>query len=165
LLPLLLLGGISMVLPPEPKSKNAPERVDSINSIASNDRLADRDRPLIACVDDSIYIYKSLEKILSKRGYRSVGVQDPLKIIPTLIKTKPDLIFLDLLMPITNGYEVCKQIRKTPSLKNIPIVILTGKEGSIDRLHAKFVGANGFISKPVRAESILKMIDKHLIRN
>jgi chemotaxis family two-component system response regulator PixG len=68
-------------------------------------------------------------------------------------------------MPIINGYEVCKQIRKTPSLKHIPIVILTGKEGSIDRIHAKLVGANGFISKPVRSESIGRMLDKHLLKS
>jgi two-component system, chemotaxis family, response regulator PixG len=165
LLPLLLLGEISTILPSDSKLAAETERIDAIDSSDLHARLADRERPLIACIDDSIYIYKSLEKILMDRGYRSLGIQDPLKIIPTLIKNKPDLIFLDLLMPITNGYEVCKQIRKTPALKNIPIVILTGKEGSIDRIHAKFVGANGFISKPVRAESILKMLDKHLIRD
>ncbi len=167
LLSLLLLGGVSTILPSEPKSDREPEHVEPKNSIYidSHDNLATENRPLIACIDDSIYVYKSLERILTERGYRSYGIQDPLKIVTTLIKNKPDLIFLDLLMPITNGYEVCKQLRKTPSLKNIPIVILTGKEGSIDRLHAKFVGANGFISKPVRSESILKMLDKHLLRS
>ena len=49
--------------------------------------------PLIACVDDSISVYKHLEKIIIAHGYRSFGVQDPLKIIPSLIKNKPDLIF------------------------------------------------------------------------
>jgi two-component system, chemotaxis family, response regulator PixG len=164
LLPLLLLGKVSTILPQESKVDRKIAVVES-NTSDVNDGLDNKYRPLIACIDDSISIYKSLEKILGERGYRSVGIQDPLKIIITLIKNKPDLIFLDLLMPITNGYEVCKQIRKTPSLKNIPIVILTGKEGSIDRIHAKFVGANGFISKPVRSESILKMLDKHLLRS
>ncbi len=118
--------------------------------------------PLIACVDDSILVYKNLEKILVNGGYRSIGIQDPLKIIPTLIKNKPDLIFLDLVMPVTNGYEVCEQIRKTPSLAEIPIVILTGSDGLIDRVRTKFVGANGFIGKPATSESVLKSIDKYL---
>ena len=164
LLSLLLLGKISTILPQENTADREIGHDELINEIdsASNDSLAERARPLVACIDDSIYVYKSLEKILKESGYRCFGIQDPLKIITTLIKSKPDLIFLDVLMPITNGYEVCKQIRKTPSLKNIPIVILTGKEGSIDRIHAKFVGANGFISKPVRSASILKMLDKYL---
>ncbi len=118
--------------------------------------------PLVACIDDSIFVYRNLEKILVTAGYRSIGIQEPLKIIPTLIKNKPDLIFLDLVMPVTNGYEVCEQIRKTPSLANIPIVILTGSDGLIDRVRTKFVGANGFIGKPATAESVLKSIDKYL---
>jgi|GEM_PF-1293350 len=118
---------------------------------------------LIACIDDSILIYQSLEKILTNNKYRCYGVQDPLKIMPSLIRNKPDFIFLDLLMPITNGYEVCEQIRKTPSLKDIPVIILTGKDGLIDRMRSKMVGATGFLGKPVQAEAVLKMIDKYLV--
>ncbi len=118
---------------------------------------------LIACIDDSILIYQSLERILTDSGYRCYGVQDPLKIMPSLIRNKPDFIFLDLLMPITNGYEVCEQIRKTPSLKHIPVIILTGKDGLIDRMRSKMVGATGFLGKPVEAEAVLKMIDKYLV--
>ncbi len=119
--------------------------------------------PLIACIDDSILIYQALEKVLTEQGYRSYGVTDPLKIMPSLIRNKPDFIFLDLLMPITNGYEVCEQIRKTPSLKDIPVVILTGKDGLVDRMRAKIVGATGFLGKPVHAESVIKMLDKYLV--
>ncbi len=118
--------------------------------------------PLIACIDDSILIYQALEKILTEQGYRSYGVTDPLKIMPSLIRNKPDFIFLDLLMPITNGYEVCEQIRKTPSLKDIPVIILTGKDGLVDRMRAKIVGATGFLGKPVNPESVIKMLEKYL---
>jgi two-component system, chemotaxis family, response regulator PixG len=117
---------------------------------------------LIACIDDSAIVYKNLEKIITTHGHRSFGVQDPLKIIPSLIRNKPDLIFLDLVMPVTNGYEVCEQIRKTPSLANVPIIILTGNDGLIDRVRTKFVGANGFLGKPIQAEAIVKTIDKYL---
>jgi two-component system, chemotaxis family, response regulator PixG len=118
--------------------------------------------PLIACVDDSLSIYKLLEKIIIEHGYRSFGIQNPLKIIPSLIRNKPDLIFLDLVMPVTNGYEACEQIRKTPSLANVPIIILTGNDGLIDRVRTKFVGANGFLGKPIDAKAITKTIDKYL---
>jgi two-component system, chemotaxis family, response regulator PixG len=118
--------------------------------------------PLIACIDDSFTVYKNLEKIIAASGYRSFGVQDPLKIMTSLIKNKPDLIFLDLVMPITNGYEVCEQIRKTPSLANIPIIILTGNDGLIDRVRTKFVGANGFLGKPIDPAAVVKMIDKYI---
>lgn len=165
--PLLKSG--SIVLSPQPKSQlnqvEVPNLTSQTNKIASSriiDEITSRSHLNIACIDDSITIYHHLETILTEHGYRCFGVQDPLKIMPTLIKNKPDFIFLDLLMPITNGYEVCEQIRKTPSLKNVPVVILTGKDGLIDRMRAKIVGADGFISKPVQSTSVIKMLDKHL---
>jgi two-component system, chemotaxis family, response regulator PixG len=116
----------------------------------------------VACVDDSPLVYQTLSQILAAHGYDCYGVQEPLRIMPTLIKNKPDFIFLDLLMPIINGYEVCAQIRKTPSLKDIPVVILTGKDGLVDRMRSKMVGSTDFLSKPVSAETVLKILEKHL---
>jgi len=172
ILPLLRSGFIS--LSPQPKSRvskqNNPEISNKLSgqfsepiNSSSLDNYSAKQAPLIACIDDSILIYQSLERILTEHGYRSYGVQDPLRIMPSLIRNKPDFIFLDLLMPITNGYEVCEQIRKTPSLKHIPVVILTGKDGLIDRMRSKMVGATGFLGKPVDSESVLKMIGKHLV--
>ncbi|MEL4897544.1 response regulator [Crocosphaera sp. Alani8] len=89
-------------------------------------------------------------------------MQKPLKAIPSFLKNKPDLIFLDLVMPITNGYELCTQLRKTPSLKDVPVVILTGKDGLVDRMRAKIVGANDFLSKPVKVSEFIKVLNKHL---
>ncbi|WP_342056572.1 response regulator [Crocosphaera sp. Alani8] len=91
-----------------------------------------------------------------------MGIQKPLKAIPSFLKNKPDLIFLDLVMPITNGYELCTQLRKTPSLKDVPVVILTGKDGLVDRMRAKIVGANDFLSKPVKVSEFIKVLNKHL---
>jgi two-component system, chemotaxis family, response regulator PixG len=116
----------------------------------------------IACVDDSPLVYQTLSQILNAHGYDCYGIQEPLKIMPQLIKNKPDFIFLDLLMPIINGYEVCAQIRKTPSLKHIPVVILTGKDGLVDRMRSKMVGSTDFLSKPVSADTVLKILEKHL---
>jgi two-component system, chemotaxis family, response regulator PixG len=116
----------------------------------------------VACVDDSPLVYQTLSQILTAHGYDCYGIQEPLKIMPHLIKNKPDFIFLDLLMPIINGYEVCAQIRKTPSLKHIPVVILTGKDGLVDRMRSKMVGSTDFLSKPVSAETVLKILEKHI---
>jgi two-component system, chemotaxis family, response regulator PixG len=162
LLPLLKSEAISLSIQPKSKLVNSEDgNGDSLLSGILPDRNISKSRPLIACIDDSILIYQNLEKILNKHDYRSYGVQDPLKIIPTLIKNKPNLIFLDLLMPISNGYEVCEQIRKTPRLKDIPVIILTGKDGWVDRMRAKIVGANGFLTKPVSSQVLLKILEKY----
>ncbi|MBD2525841.1 response regulator [Nostoc sp. FACHB-133] len=124
--------------------------------------IIDVSRPLVACVDDSPMICRNLEEILTHQGYRFVGIQDSLTAVLNLIKNKPDFIFLDLLMPKVNGYEICSQIRKTPSLKNVPVVILTGKDGIVDRMRAKLVGATDFLGKPVESEKVLNMLHKYL---
>ncbi|ACC80765.1 response regulator [Nostoc punctiforme] len=129
---------------------------------AASKAIIDLSRPLVACVDDSPTICRSLEEIMTHQGYRFVGIQDSLTAVLNLIKSKPDFIFLDLLMPKVNGYEICSQIRKTPSLKNVPVVILTGKDGIVDRMRAKLVGATDFLGKPVEADKVLNMLHKYL---
>jgi two-component system, chemotaxis family, response regulator PixG len=162
LLPLLRTGFIT--LSPQAKVRNR-DITSPLSGIPTSNamKIVTRQGPLVACIDDSILIFQSLEKILLDNKYRCYGIQDPLKIMPSLIRNKPDFIFLDLLMPITNGYEVCEQIRKTPSLKDIPVIILTGKDGLVDRMRSKIVGATGFLGKPVNPEAVLKMLEKYLI--
>ena len=161
LLPPLKSGFISLAVVAKPQL--APtQQTDESGQIATSTPIKAIDRPLIACIDDSILIYINLEKMLAEHNYRSYGVQDPLKVITTLIKNKPDLIFLDLLMPISNGYEVCEQIRKTPSLKHIPIIILTGKDGLFDRMRAKLVGATEFLNKPISEPDVLRILKKYV---
>jgi two-component system, chemotaxis family, response regulator PixG len=147
------------------------ERLDesqAILAIESNtvgiatDRLAVNSQPLIACIDDELSVYESLEQILTQHGYRSFGVQDPRQIITALIQNKPDLIFLDLIMPAINGYEICERIRKISSLKNVPIVILSSRDGSFERDRAELSGANGFLGKPIRSTSVLEVLNKYV---
>lgn len=119
-------------------------------------------KPLVVCVDDSPLICQALEKIILKHGYRFISIQEPTKVILTILKHKPDFIFLDLLMPIVNGYELCTQLRRTPKLQDVPITILTAKDGLVDRMRAKLAGSTDFMSKPVEEELVIAMLNKHL---
>jgi two-component system, chemotaxis family, response regulator PixG len=119
-------------------------------------------QPLVACIDDSEIVHYHLGQILTEHRYRLTSIYNPLFSIPSLIAAKPDLIFLDLVMPTMNGYEVCSQIRKTPSLKQTPVIILTGKDGMVDKLRSKLVGANDFLTKPVEADAVLRMLFYYL---
>ncbi|MEL6500545.1 MAG: response regulator, partial [Cyanobacteria bacterium J06623_1] len=76
---------------------------------------------------------------------------------------KPDLIFLDLVMPNTNGYEICSQLRKLSYFKQTPIVILTGNDGIVDRVRAKMVGSTDFLGKPAQPEQVLETIAKYIV--
>ncbi len=118
--------------------------------------------PLIACVDDSPMVCQTMEKILTEAGYKFLAVNDALRAIAILLSRKPDVLFLDLVMPNANGYEICSHLRKLPAFRETPILILTGNDGIVDRVRAKMSGSTDFLSKPVKAESVLAAIRKHL---
>ena len=119
-------------------------------------------RTLIACIDDSPAICQTMEKIVSNAGYQFVSEMDGLRAIAVLLSRKPDVIFLDLIMPNTNGYEICTQLRKLSFFKNTPIIIVTGNDGIIDRVRAKMAGSTDFISKPINQEIIVETVQKYL---
>jgi chemotaxis family two-component system response regulator PixG len=132
-------------------------RVPDIPSVPTNSH-----KPLIACVDDSASVCQTLEKLLTTAGYRFMAINDGLRALTSLLSSKPDLIFLDLMMPNTNGYEICSKLRKAPSFQNTPIIILTGNDGIVDQVRARLLGASDFLSKPVDAGKVLSTISKHL---
>lgn len=119
-------------------------------------------KPAIACVDDSPLVCQSLERIVKASGHEFIGIQDASRAIATLLNRKPKIIFLDLIMPETNGYEICSRLRKTTQFKDTPIVILTGNDGVVDQVRARLMGATDFISKPVEASIILNIIHQYL---
>jgi two-component system, chemotaxis family, response regulator PixG len=118
--------------------------------------------PLIMCIDDNPKVCEMLGKILFSAGYRFIAVQDSLQALPVLLENKPEFVFLDLVMPVASGYEVCSQIRRISSFKEIPIVILTGNDGIIDRIRAKASGSTDFISKPLDVSKVLATLKRYL---
>ena len=156
LLPYLQRGSVKLVEIPD-----LPVPV-TLRKLHLGDSTTKTEQPLIACVDDSPLICQTMEKIILGSGYRFVGINDALRAIAILLARKPDLIFLDLVMPNANGYEICGQLRKLTFFKNTPIIILTGNDGIIDRVRAKMVGSSDFIGKPVDSSIVLDIIRKHL---
>lgn len=117
--------------------------------------------PKILCIDDSPVICWQLEQVLSKMGYPCISIQDSLQAIPTLLEEKPSLVFLDLVMPIASGYEICSQIRRISAFKDIPVIILTGNDGIVDRVRAKVVGASDFMAKPVNPQRLMEVVRRY----
>jgi len=122
----------------------------------------DRRRSLIACVDDSPQVCELMEAIITEAGYRFIGISDSVRALPILLEKRPSLIFLDLVMPVANGYEVCTQLRRMSIFNSTPIVILTGNDGVVDRVRAKMVKASEFLSKPVEKDKVLSTIERLL---
>lgn len=119
---------------------------------------------LVASIDDSSQAIKMMQQIIGKGGYKFIGIQDSLQVLPTLIEYNPDLIFLDIEMPIFNGHEICHQIRNVSKLKNKPIVMLSANTSIKNKFKAKMAGATEFIDKPIEVAKIVAILEKYLPR-
>ena len=116
----------------------------------------------IACIDDSPSILNAITNFLSDKGVAVIPINDPVKALMQIIRSKPDLILLDVTMPNLDGYELCSLLRKHPHFRHTPVVMVTSNTGFIDRAKAKLVGASGYMTKPFTETDLMKMVFKHL---
>jgi len=129
---------------------------------SSNSNYENKDRPLIACVDDSLMISQMMGQIINMANYRFIAINDPADAVEVLVSRQPDLIFLDVVMPKISGYDICAQLRRYPEFENTPIIFLTSNSGIIDRLKAKIAGSSDFLRKTVDADELLQKIKEYL---
>ncbi len=117
----------------------------------------------IFCIDDSPAILDVIKNFLDEQIFSFIGVTDSLKALMEILRTKPDIILLDVDMPNLNGYELCSLLRKHSHFKNTPVIMVTGKTRLIDRARAKFVGASGYLKKPFTQGDLLKIVFQHIV--
>ena len=118
--------------------------------------------PAIVCLDDDRVVGKSVEFMLQSHGYRTIVMTDPLGAIGEIFRVKPDLVLCDIAMPDLDGYEICAMLRSSTPFRQTPIIMLTGKDGFIDRVKARLVGATDYLTKPFGAGELLMLIEKYL---
>jgi two-component system, chemotaxis family, response regulator PixG len=126
-------------------------------------KLESMTRPLIACVDDSNQVCATIEQIVRGFGFGFLGIKDSINVLPLLVEHRPEMVILDLVMPVVGGYELCTQIRRIPEFKDTPILILTSNDTFVDRIRSKFVGATAFISKTAGNDKIGEQIQRYLL--
>ncbi|MFB2917702.1 response regulator [Aerosakkonema funiforme] len=162
LLPLIKRGAVELKEVPDLSSPIFKQRNKKVRLAIAGKSTSSNKQPLIACIDDSPVVAQTLEKILAPAGYRVLKITEPLRQMSALVKHKPDLIFLDLLMPDASGYNICTFLRKTPMFQKTPIIILTSRDTVVNRGQAKLTGASDFLSKPPEPEKVLQVIQKYL---
>jgi twitching motility two-component system response regulator PilG len=116
----------------------------------------------ITCIDDSITICKAVEYILHNNGYQVTSISNPVRALSLVFQLKPNLILCDITMPELDGYELCAMFRKSIAFSQIPIIMLTGKDGFIDRIKARMVGATEYLTKPFGEKELLTIVEKYL---
>jgi twitching motility two-component system response regulator PilG len=116
----------------------------------------------IVCIEDTIAICEAVKSILEPQGYRAISITNPLEAFSLIFQLKPDLILCDIAMPELDGYEICSMLRHSTAFRHIPIIMLTGKDGFIDRVRARMVGATDYLTKPFTDKELLMLIEKYI---
>jgi twitching motility two-component system response regulator PilG len=116
----------------------------------------------ILVVDDSATVRKLIAGKLEKSGHNVVCAEDGIEGLTRLAEQRPDLVLLDITMPRMDGYEVCRQIRSNPETKDIPVVMISGKDGFFDKVRGRMAGTTAYITKPFGPETLMKALERYL---
>ena len=116
----------------------------------------------IMVVDDSPTIRKLISGKLEKSGHEAICAVDGLDAIAALEEFTPDLVLLDIAMPRMDGYQVCKFIRGNEATKDIPVIMISGKDGFFDKVMGKMAGTSHYIAKPFGPEALMKTVNGFL---
>lgn len=117
----------------------------------------------ILVVDDSPTVRKLISGKLEKSGHNVVCASDGVEALERMGEIMPDLVLLDITMPRMDGYEVCKQIRANPEAHNLPVVMISGKDGFFDKVRGKMAGTSGYVTKPFGPETLMKALETYLL--
>ncbi len=139
------------------------ENDDDISSISQIFARKSAQTWKIVCIDDSESMLSIINSYLGSEDFQVTLIQDSMRALMKITSIQPDLIILDIGMPNVDGYQLCSLIRKSSVLKGIPIVMVTGNKGIIDRARARLVGASDYLTKPFVQTDLLKMIMRHLM--
>lgn len=151
--PYVQQGWVQLVYPQPAKLAGAaapPEEVDA-------DKI-----PHIVCIEDTATVRKAVEEILHQHGYEATAIANPLEALGLVFQLKPDLILCDISMPELDGYEICAMLRKSTAFRQTPIVMLTGRDGFIDRVKARMVGATDYLTKPFGESELRMLVEKYV---
>jgi serine phosphatase RsbU (regulator of sigma subunit) len=116
----------------------------------------------ILIVDDTPANIQTLSSILKEKGYQLSVATNGKQALQVLEKVRPDLILLDVMMPEMDGFEACRQIKKSESLNDIPIIFLTAKTDTADIVSGFEIGAVDYVAKPFNPSELLARINTHL---
>lgn len=112
----------------------------------------------ILLVDDEAFIIKSLQFVLKKTGHDVITASNGEEALVKAKAEKPDLMFLDIMMPKKDGFETCKEIKASDDTKNIYVIMLTAKGRDQDRQKGLELGANEFLTKPFVPNQVLTIV-------
>ena len=112
----------------------------------------------VLVIDDSKTIRRSAENLLTKEGYDVITATDGFDALAKIADARPEIIFVDIMMPRLDGYQTCALIKNNSEFKTTPVVMLSSKDGLFDKAKGRIVGSDQYITKPFSKEELLVTI-------
>ncbi len=118
----------------------------------------------VMVIDDSKTIRRTAEKLLTNAGCEVITAVDGFEALSKIMDTKPDLVFVDIMMPRLDGYQTCALIKNNEAYKHVPVIMLSSKDGLFDRARGRIVGSDQYLTKPFTRDELLEVIQKHVVK-
>ncbi|MFT3759768.1 twitching motility response regulator PilG [Thauera sp.] len=119
----------------------------------------------VMVIDDSNTIRRSAEIFLGQAGCEVLLAEDGFDALAKITDHKPDVIFVDIMMPRLDGYQTCALIKKNARLTSTPVIMLSSRDGLFDRARGRMVGSDEYLTKPFTKDSLLKAVSTHARRD
>jgi two-component system response regulator VicR len=120
----------------------------------------------VVCIEDEPEMIDLVRLILSRRGFQVVGAMGGREGLEAILREKPDLVLLDLMMPDMDGWEVYQKMKANEATKNIPVIVVTAKAQSIDKVLGLHIAkVDDYVTKPFGPQELLESVEKVLTRH
>ncbi|MFV9674490.1 MAG: response regulator transcription factor [Anaerolineales bacterium] len=119
------------------------------------------DAKRVVCIEDEPEMIDLVRLILGRKGFEVIGANGGIEGLETVQRERPDLVLLDLMMPDMDGWEVYQQMKADDDLRNIPVVVVTAKAQSIDKVLGLHIAkVDDYITKPFGPQELLESVEK-----
>lgn len=115
----------------------------------------------VMVIDDSKTIRRTAETLLKKAGCDVSTAVDGFDALAKIADTKPDIIFVDIMMPRLDGYQTCALVKNNTAFSDTPVIMLSSKDGLFDKARGRIVGSDEYLTKPFSKEELFQAIRQH----
>jgi twitching motility two-component system response regulator PilG len=116
----------------------------------------------VLVIDDSNTIRRTAETLLAKAGCNVATASDGFDSLAKIVDIKPDVIFIDIMMPHLDGYQTCALIKNNDEFKSTPVIMLSSKDGLFDKAKGRIVGADDYLTKPFGRAELLDALERYV---
>lgn len=150
----------STVAAPMGMSSMMPRSIGGGNTMAAP--IAGQPKYKVVCIDDSPTVLDTIQRYLGTENFEVATVENPMASLSALFDMKPNLILMDVSMPGIDGNRLCQILKRSSVFTNVPIIMVSGNTGVLDKEKAKAAGATDYLTKPFSKEELLGIVNQYL---